>query len=357
MGTSIIVCGKEFDIGTKVVLWTDPNGLNAYDTTTYKHTEQNRKTGKEETITISGKRYRPRSLINPNPSFAKLQEMVTQFFLHHSGLYHSNTTFDVLHKERGLSVHFILDDSGTLFQTLDLKEKAQHGGQNNPISVGIEIDSKAEAGKYPNAYDESSQAKYKVGPRRKRNDIIRGMPLVGFEYNDAQYRTLIKLAIGICSIFPIVGTNADFPRGEDGKIFKDTLDDPLSHLGFICHFQTNRGKIDPISFDFDRFLDGVKTNNPDQPSSWDHEPIVISNNHDIIDVEPDVIVLENWRQIQSALLEVGYDPGIIDGIFGKNTRKALIDFQSNNELDADGIWGPKSKAKLEEVLRRKRNGE
>ncbi len=29
-GTEIIVCGQPFDIGTPVVLWTDPGGYDAY---------------------------------------------------------------------------------------------------------------------------------------------------------------------------------------------------------------------------------------------------------------------------------------------------------------------------------------
>ena len=31
VNTSIVICGQKFDIGIPVILWTDPNGLNAYD--------------------------------------------------------------------------------------------------------------------------------------------------------------------------------------------------------------------------------------------------------------------------------------------------------------------------------------
>lgn len=39
------------------------------------------------------------------------------------------------------------------------------------------------------------------------------------------------------------------------------------------------------------------------------------------------------RQIQSALIELGYNPGIIDGVVGSKTRKAIKHFQ----LDEDGL--------------------
>ncbi len=41
--TSIIVCGKKFDIGTRVVLWNEKNGLNGYDTSTIINKEQDNK--------------------------------------------------------------------------------------------------------------------------------------------------------------------------------------------------------------------------------------------------------------------------------------------------------------------------
>lgn len=365
MNTSIVVCGKKFDIGTRVVLWDEPSGFNAYDTTKYVRKEENRATGKVETKIIRGKRYKPRNFLIPNPTISQLQGIVTQFFLHHSGLYRARTTFDVLHKERKLSCHFILDDDGTLYQTLDLKEKAQHGGKCNPMSVGIEIDSRANADRFPNAYDERSQNKYKVGSRNKRVDFINGQKITGYEYNDAQYKTLIHLGIAMCEIFPIIGTNADFPRetGLTTKIIKKTISKPTSHLGFICHFHASRSKIDPVSFDFSRFLAGVKHKNPNQSSSLEASeetlPKTELETDDFfeelgIEVEPDVIVLENWFDIQTALVELGYNPGTIDGVWGKKTRKALRSFQASTPgLIEDGVWGPKTRAEMEKQLGRK----
>lgn len=46
--------------------------------------------------------------------------------------------------------------------------------------------------------------------------------------------------------------------------------------------------------------------------------------------------------IQTKLYELGYYGGKIDGIFGSGTKNALINFQKDNGLTADGIAGTKT---------------
>ncbi|MGB2926543.1 MAG: peptidoglycan-binding protein [Limnothrix sp.] len=45
-------------------------------------------------------------------------------------------------------------------------------------------------------------------------------------------------------------------------------------------------------------------------------------------------------QLQTSLNSKNYPTGIADGVFGANTEAALKSFQKNNNLDADGIYGP-----------------
>ena len=54
--------------------------------------------------------------------------------------------------------------------------------------------------------------------------------------------------------------------------------------------------------------------------------------------------------IQSLLSRIGYDPGPIDGIFGQQTRQAVIDFQVDNGLTPDGIVGPATWRQFEVFL-------
>ncbi|MDY2880063.1 MAG: spore cortex-lytic enzyme [Candidatus Borkfalkiaceae bacterium] len=52
------------------------------------------------------------------------------------------------------------------------------------------------------------------------------------------------------------------------------------------------------------------------------------------------------KQIQQKLKNWGYYTGAVDGIFGSQTRKAVVYFQSKNGLVADGIVGTKTLAAL-----------
>ena len=54
----------------------------------------------------------------------------------------------------------------------------------------------------------------------------------------------------------------------------------------------------------------------------------------------------NTRQIQALLVYLGYDPGEVDGLPGKNTRRAVLEFQSAEGLETDGSPGPLTQAAL-----------
>ena len=71
--------------------------------------------------------------------YRDLRERVDQFVYHYDVAGTSRTCFMILHDVRGLSVHFMLDLDGTIYQTLDLKERAWHATTSNTRSVGIEI--------------------------------------------------------------------------------------------------------------------------------------------------------------------------------------------------------------------------
>ena len=56
------------------------------------------------------------------------------------------------------------------------------------------------------------------------------------------------------------------------------------------------------------------------------------------------------RQIQALLVYLGYDPGEVDGLPGKNTRRAVLEFQAQEDLEQDGIPGPLTQAALLEAV-------
>lgn len=51
-------------------------------------------------------------------------------------------------------------------------------------------------------------------------------------------------------------------------------------------------------------------------------------------------------RVQDALKRKGFDPGPIDGVWGRNTRAAVIAFQKSVGLQGLGVVGPKTKAAL-----------
>ena len=56
------------------------------------------------------------------------------------------------------------------------------------------------------------------------------------------------------------------------------------------------------------------------------------------------------RQIQALLVYLGYDPGEVDGLPGKNTRRAVLAFQAQEGLEQDGSSGPLTQAALLEAV-------
>jgi len=323
--TSIVVCGTKFDIGTRVILWDEPEGLNGYDTSRRVTKIQDRKTGKITNSVVEGKRYGSRVWIG-TPSLTKLQNIVTQFFLHHSGMYRAKDTFGVLHNERRLSVHFILGDDGVIYQTLDLMEKAWHGGSNNPMSVGIEIDSRAHASKYPDAYDEAHCKKYGVGPRKKRIDYVQKSWMMGYEYNDKQYEALIWLGVGLKTVFPKMG-EMKFPTDQNNRIIKYAISASAAqkHCGLMCHYNNSSSKNDPISLDHYRLMHGIKTNDPLFSSTF--------------------LVADTWKDRQEWLQVLG---------FNVSYSSVIKEFQKYAGLSADGIWGIKTGYMMDLILKERK---
>lgn len=56
------------------------------------------------------------------------------------------------------------------------------------------------------------------------------------------------------------------------------------------------------------------------------------------------------KQVQCLLTYLGYDPGAIDGVNGKNTMAAVKKFQAQEGLDPDGVPGGKTWAALLDAI-------
>ncbi|MGG6447353.1 peptidoglycan-binding protein [Pseudobacillus badius] len=58
------------------------------------------------------------------------------------------------------------------------------------------------------------------------------------------------------------------------------------------------------------------------------------------------------KELQSKLVQLGYDIDSVDGIYGQATANAVMVLQRRTGLTADGIAGEKTMAKIEELLKK-----
>lgn len=68
--------------------------------------------------------------------------------------------------------------------------------------------------------------------------------------------------------------------------------------------------------------------------------------------QPEPLFGDDVRQLQERLLEMGYDLGRADSIFGRRTATALASFQREVGLVADGACGPQTMAALQRLGRK-----
>lgn len=295
-GDEIVVCGQLVHTGAPVVLWMDPGGYDAYrvERRFAPLEESSWKASAESSASLSTpNRYGMRTAdLSPDViervrgggwDLPTLQDVVDQFVLHYDVCGTSRRCFTVLHDLRGLSVHFLLDVDGTVYQTLDLKERAWHATVSNNRSVGVEI---ANIGAYPPGRSAPLDRWYVRGedgeprlrlpaPARELGirtedfvgrpvrgpveGVVQGRKLRQYDFTPEQYDSLIKLTATLCTIFPKI--RCEYPRDDQGQLVREKLPDPLLRRfqGILGHFHVQANKVDPgPAFQWDRVINGAR---------------------------------------------------------------------------------------------------
>jgi len=301
-GDEIVVCGQMFHTGAPVVLWTDPGGYDAYRVE--KRFGPLERAG-WEVAAREGKgpetpnRYNTRffRFAAEQPNFVGapgavlsadeiarirgggwdlplLQRVVDQFVLHYDVCGTSRQCFRILHDVRGLSVHFMLDVDGTIYQTLDLKERGWHATTSNDRSIGIEIanigaysDKEMQKGTLERWYGRDERGAYLIlppemgdggirtpgflasRPRPARTEPVRaevqGRVMNQYDLTPLQYDSLIKLTAALCRIFP--NMPRDYPRDSEGRLVTRALGEAelRAFRGVLGHYHVQDNKSDP----------------------------------------------------------------------------------------------------------------
>ncbi|HEY3242232.1 MAG TPA: peptidoglycan recognition family protein [Phycisphaerae bacterium] len=292
----IMVCGQLVHTGTPVVLWTDPGGYDAYRVerrfAPLAESSWENSQGKERLKTPNRYGLRKKGLTPEQIERVRgggwdlplLQDTVDQFVIHYDVCGVSRQCFAVLHDRSDLSVHFMLDLDGTIYQTLDLKERAWHATIANDQSIGIEI---ANMGAYDETENDPFEQWYTRDPDGRlritippafgdggirtanfvghpaRDDLvtgeINGRRLRQYDFTPQQYAALIKLTATLARVFPKI--KLDYPRDASGALTTHKLpDDQLAaYQGVLGHYHIQTEKVDPgPAFQWERVINGAR---------------------------------------------------------------------------------------------------
>jgi len=217
----------------KVVLWSEEDGLKANEGTYYDYTGRPKRT-------------------------------IRYFVNHWDVCLSSHSCAKVLNK-RGISVHFMIDNDGTIYQSVDMQHGAWHAGSSraNRASVGVEI---------TNAYYPKYQDTYIKRGHGERPIVegawVHGSQLDPFlDFYPIQIEALKALWK---AIHGATGIPYEAPVSQFGKTSTRYVQEvPYGKFsGFVSHYHVSKRKIDCAGLDIKGLLDEV---NNEAPRSCNNE--------------------------------------------------------------------------------------
>ena len=244
-GDEIIVAGQRVHTGTRVITWRDSGGYDAYIGLP-PLVPRELPLGETEK-----QRVRPFGWDLP-----ALQKVVDQFVLHYDACGLSKVCFAAL-RARRLSVHFLLDVDGTVYQTLDLQERALHATTSNDRSIGIEI---ANIGAFPPDAAQPLEHWYR---RETDGDttltIPAGIGNSGIATPHFNGRPARRAPVrGVIQDRMLL--QYDFTPEQYAALTHKLSDRELApYRGILGHYHIQENKVDPgPAFDWERFIRDVR---------------------------------------------------------------------------------------------------
>lgn len=178
-------------------------------------------------------------------SYAGRSDREPHFFVTHWDVALSSESCAKIAKRRGLSIHFCIDNDGTIYQLLDTQHSAWQAGSRlwNHNSIGVEI-SNAYYPKYQSWY-----VKNGLGERPIKTGVrCHGAKLQDFMgFYDVQIDALTAL-------YAAISNHLDIPLEspqENGKQVETVYPPAASgrFRGFVSHFHLTKRKIDCAGLD------------------------------------------------------------------------------------------------------------
>ena len=181
---------------------------------------------------------------------AKRKRKVSMFVAHWDVCLNSKSCFRVLNNtSRSASIHFAIDNDGTIYQFLDMNHVAWHASKRsvNKKSVGVEI-SNAYYPKYQNWYKKNG-----FGKRPMITDAtVHGKKMEPFmDFYPVQKEALKALmeAVHNCLDIPL-----EAPEGD--TVVKEVASG--KYKGFVHHFNVVKNKIDCAGLNLKKIVKEIK---------------------------------------------------------------------------------------------------
>jgi hypothetical protein len=252
----LFIGGTRFDIDANIRSWYQ-SGWNAMSETCIPVPGHPESYGCTVAYGVKAKNRAPRRYstrprlrqFKLKPTYEATKAVIRRFVLHHDGCFDAKMCWNVLHNERGLSCHFIIDNDGTIYQTLDLGLMGYHAKEFNPDSIGVEFCNRGDALKEPDYYSR------KGINRPRKSCVINGHTIKSFDFTPAQYDSFNHLARALTRLLPNIPVEYPQEPGAPGKQAWGTIDfgAAMGYAGYIGHYHLTNQKWDPGPFDIKEF--------------------------------------------------------------------------------------------------------
>lgn len=253
----LIIAGQAFDIDAPIVNWHQ----NGWDATQERCLDPDPGNvcpgGGTIPYGLKGVQYTRRYALRPplrkygmHPPLDAVKAVLKQFVFHHDGCADARMCWQVLQNERGLSCHFICDNDGTIYQTIDLAYMAYHAAEYNIPSIGVEMSNRGDAKKEPNYYSKHGQ-KRDVKPCK-----INASKILAFDFTPAQYTSMRALCQALTRLLP--NLPVEYPQEAPGQQSWKTLGNAFAFSGYMGHYHCTAQKWDPGPFDFKEFCEKLR---------------------------------------------------------------------------------------------------